>query len=126
MRIKNRTCYYFDNIIKLEGFNVNNILIDKKLHENILIYGTSYKILIDPKPLHIRFDQIDGLIRIYDGAKYLTLFGLEEYEVVYDRIRYLISLKSGITYIFPHYFVKIELDCYDSLPIEKKLCIMLY
>ena len=88
MRIKNRTCYYFDNIIKLEGFNVNNILIDKKSHENILIYETSYKVLIEPKPLHIRFDQIDGFIRIYDGAKYLTLFGLEEYEVIYDRIRY--------------------------------------
>ena len=44
--IKNRTCYYFDNIIKLEDYNLDNILIDKKPHKNILIYDISYKTLI--------------------------------------------------------------------------------
>ena len=34
---------------------------------------------------------------------------------------YLISLKSGITYGFSHYFVKIKVVSYDSLPIEKIL-----
>ena len=29
--IKNRTCYYFDDIIKSEDFDFNNILIDEKL-----------------------------------------------------------------------------------------------
>ena len=29
--------------------------------------------------------------------------------------------KCGITYIFSHYIVKIKVDCYDSLPIEKRL-----
>ena len=38
-RIKNRTCYYFDNIIKLEDFDIDNISIDEKSHKNILIYG---------------------------------------------------------------------------------------
>ena len=28
--ITNRTCYYFDDIIKIEGFHLDNILIDKK------------------------------------------------------------------------------------------------
>ena len=27
VRIKNRTCYYFDDIIKLEDFDFNDILI---------------------------------------------------------------------------------------------------
>ena len=36
-------------------------------------------------------------------------------------IRYLIRLKSGITYIFSHYFAKIKVDSYDSLPTEKRL-----
>ena len=56
--IKNRTCYYFDDIIKLEDFNFDNILID-------LLYDISYKTLIGPKPLRIRFDKIQGFIRIY-------------------------------------------------------------
>ena len=28
--IKNRTCYYFDDIIRIERFNLDNILIDEK------------------------------------------------------------------------------------------------
>ena len=48
VRNKNRTCYYFDDIIKLEYFVLNNIVIDGKSHENILIYDISYKALIGP------------------------------------------------------------------------------
>ena len=40
-RIKNCTCYYFDDIIKLEDFGLDNILINEKSHENILIYDIS-------------------------------------------------------------------------------------
>ena len=29
--IKNSTCYFFDDMNKIEDFNVNNILIDEKL-----------------------------------------------------------------------------------------------
>ena len=56
VRIKNRTCYYFDDIIQLEDFDLDSVLIDDKSLENILIYDISYKTLIDPKPLRIRFD----------------------------------------------------------------------
>ena len=49
------------------------------------------------------------------------MFGSEKYDAIYDRIRCLIKLKSGITYIFSHYFAKIKIDSYDSLPIEKIL-----
>ena len=71
--------------------------------------------------MRIRFDQIDGLVRIYDGIIYLTLFGSEKYQAIYNRIRYLISIKSAITYIFSHYFAKMKVDSYDYLPIEKIL-----
>ena len=36
--IKSRTCYYFDDIIELEDFNLDNTLIEEKSNENILIY----------------------------------------------------------------------------------------
>ena len=38
VRIKNRTCYYFDGIIKLEDFDLDNISKDEISHENILNY----------------------------------------------------------------------------------------
>ena len=100
VRIKNGTCYYFDDIFKLEDFDLDNILIDEKSHENILIYEISYKTLIDSKHFHVRFDKIDGFIRIYDETRYLTLFGSEKFDAIYSRIRYLISRNCGITYIF--------------------------
>ena len=48
--IYNRTCYYFDDIIKIEDFNLDKMLIDEKSYENILVYNISYKTLIDAKP----------------------------------------------------------------------------
>ena len=71
--------------------------------------------------MEIRFDKIDGIIRIYDETRYLTFFGTENYDAIYNRIRYLIRPKSNITYIFSHNFAKIKVDSYDSLPIEKIL-----
>ena len=61
--------FYFYN------FGIDNILIDKKSHQNILTNDISYKTLIDRKLLQIRFDKIDRFIRIYVGTRYLTLFG---------------------------------------------------
>ena len=98
--VKNRTCYYFDDITKLEDFDSDNIFIDEKSHKKFLIYGISCKSLIDSKPLHVRLDKIDGFIRIYDGTRYLTMFGSEKYDAICDGIRYFISLKCGMTYIF--------------------------
>ena len=37
--MKNCTFYYFDDIIKFEDFGLDNILIDEKSNENILVYN---------------------------------------------------------------------------------------
>ena len=42
-------------------------------------------------------------------------------DVIVNRIRYFTSVKSGITYIFSHYFTKIKVDSYNSLHTEKIL-----
>ena len=41
--IKNGICHYFDNIIKINHIDLNNILLDEKLHENFLIYDVAWK-----------------------------------------------------------------------------------
>ena len=53
INIKNCTCYYFDDIIKIEDFDIDNILIDEKSYKNILVYNISYKSLIDSEPLRL-------------------------------------------------------------------------
>ena len=105
--IKNRTRYYFDDIIKIEDCNLDNILIDGKSHENILVYNTSYKTLIDVKPLCIRFEKIDGFNRVYDGTRYLIFFVSEKYNSIYN--------------IIFHNYAKIKVDSEDSLPLEKTI-----
>ena len=69
-----------------------------------MIYAISYKTLIDPKALRMRFYKIDGFIRIYDGTNYLALFDSEKYDAIYNRMRCIISLKSVITYIFSQFY----------------------
>ena len=72
-------------------------------------------------PQHIRFDEIDGFIKIYDGIRYLVLFSNSCYDKICDRIKYLISKNSGITDSINHNFARISIDSYNSLPIEKIL-----
>ena len=47
--IKNCTCYYFDDIIKIKDFDFDDILLDKKSFENILIFDISHKIWLMQK-----------------------------------------------------------------------------
>ena len=90
MICKDCTCYYFDNI-----------LLDQKSYENILVYDISYKSLIGAKPLRIRFDVFRP-----DAIN----------KMIYNRIRYLITLKSCITYVISHNYAKTKIESYDTLP----------
>ena len=71
--------------------------------------------------MRIRFEKMDGFIRFYDGTRYLVLLGSEKYDFIYDRIRCLIGLKSGITYVISHNYAKIKVDSCNSLPLEKTM-----
>ena len=73
-------------MIKIEDFILDDIFINETSYRNILVYNISYKTLSDAKPFHIRFDKIDGFISVYDGTRYLVLFGSENYDFRYNRI----------------------------------------
>ena len=64
-------------------------------------------------PLRIRFDEIDGFIKVYDGIRYLVSFSNSWYDTICD--------KSGITDSIYHNFARIRIDSYDSVPTEKIL-----
>ena len=42
VNIKNRTYYFFNDIINIENFDHNNIKIDEKPYKSILIYYLEY------------------------------------------------------------------------------------
>ena len=86
-----------------------------------IFFFITYKTLIGNKPLRVRFDKGNWFIRIYDGTRYLVLFGAEKYDFIYNSIRYLIGEKSVITYVISHNYAKIKSDLYNPLPLEKTL-----
>ena len=49
--IKNCMCYYFDDIIKDRDTYLVDVLLDKKLYENISVYHILYKNLNGPKAI---------------------------------------------------------------------------
>ena len=85
-----------------------------------MFYNISYKTLTE-KLIDIRFDKVNGFIRVYDSARYLTLFKLGKYCAIFNRIRYLIRVKSGITYVIYHNYERSKVGSCDSWTLEKTL-----
>ena len=77
--IKNHICYHFDVIIIFwdRGIDFSDILLDEKLYkekcENILFYDISCKPSTGTKPLRIRFNKIDGFIKIHDKIRHFSI-----------------------------------------------------
>ena len=74
-----------------------------------MIHDISYNTFMGAKPLCIRFDEIDGFIKIYGGIRYLVLFGSKRYDAIYNRFGYFMSKKSGIIDIMSYNLEESEL-----------------
>ena len=71
IEIKNRTYYFYNNMINLKNFDPNLLKIDKKSYKNIGIYDTGYitikKIddyenIYSVNPLYLRVNHVNGHI----------------------------------------------------------------
>ena len=49
------------------------------------------------------------------------LLGNKKYDAIYNKIKYLTSIKSGVKYIISHYSATIKVDSYYSMPMEQTL-----
>ena len=93
--IKNRICYYFDDINRFRDrdIEVSDILLVGKLYKgrnvSILIYDISYKTSTGAKPLRIRFDKVDGFIKIHKKISFLVLSDYSYCDKIYVRLSIL-------------------------------------
>ena len=102
VNIKNRTCYFFDDIINIKNLDPNNIKIDGKTYKNILIYYIGYVTIKDSKNvkinsvihLYLIFGKVNGYFEEINGNKYLVLVPtyeskeiIQKYEEMMRRIR---------------------------------------
>ena len=60
--IKNRTYYFFDDIINIKNFNPNNIKIDEKSYQNTFIYYIGYMTIKDSK--YVKMNSVNPLYLI--------------------------------------------------------------
>ena len=80
LNIKNRTYYFWNDLINLKDFNPSLLKLDKKSFNNISMYYIGYvtkkpEYSIDSvNPLYLLIDEIDGFIQENEGNKYLNIF----------------------------------------------------
>ena len=83
INIKNRTYYFYNDIIDLENFKSNLLKIDKKSYKDIGIYNIGYitiKKIDDCKNIH----SINPLyLRVYHASGYIEEKGVNKY-LVFD------------------------------------------
>ena len=80
IEIKNRTYYFYNDMINLKNFDSNQLKIDKKHYKGINIYQIGYimikniddcKDIYDINPLYLLVNYASGYIKEKNGNKYL-------------------------------------------------------
>ena len=66
--------------------------------------------LSELRPMRIRFDKIDGFIRLYERTRHLVLFDREKYYTIYNSIGYFINTEKGITLVLSHNYAGIKVN----------------
>ena len=111
IEIKNRTYYFYNDIINIEEFDSNLLKIDKKSYKDIDIYYIEYiaikKIaesenISSVNPLYLIIGEVIGYIEENNGNKYLVFDSTDEnkevlkkYTELWDGIKNEIETKNG-------------------------------
>lgn len=72
MDIKNYIYYLFDVVINIKSLDLNNIKIDEKLYQDILIYYNGYVTSNSVKTLYIIINKANEYIEENNGNNYLA------------------------------------------------------
>ena len=134
INIKNRTHYFFNDIIDIENFDQNNIKIDEKPYKNIPVYYIGYVTIkkyikiCSVSPLHLIFIYVNGYFEENNGNKYLTLVPTNESkekikkcEEIWIKIRDLIRPMTKHSDDVDKIYMKIKFNSDDELLINKTI-----
>ena len=123
IEIKNRTYYFYNDIINLEKFESNLLKIDKKSYKNIDIYYIGYitikknndcENINSVNPLYLQVNHASGYIGEKNGNKYLVFDSTDEskdllkkYTDVWDGIRDEIkAMNSGKKFLVMNIIIR--------------------
>ena len=137
INIKNRTYYFYNDIIDLENFKSNLLKIDKKSYKDIDIYNIGYitikkiddcKNIYSVNPLYLLIDHASGYIEEKGVNKYLVFDSTDEnkellkkYNDVFNGIRDKIKEINSDERDYEKDYMKIKFNSDDNLPLNKQL-----
>ena len=137
INIKNRTYYFYNDIIDLENFKSNLLKIDKKSYKDIGIYNIGYitikKIddcenIYSVNPLYLRITHANGYIEEINENKYLIFDSIDEnkelikkYNDVFNGIMDKIKEISNDECDYEKDYMKIKFNSDDDLSLNKPL-----
>ena len=87
INIKNRSYYFYNDMINLKNFEPNVLKIDKKSYKNIGIYNIGYitikkiddcETIYSVNPLYLFVNHANGYIEGKNGNKYLIFDSTDE------------------------------------------------
>ena len=140
--IKNRTYYFYNDIIDLENFNSSLLKLDKKSYKDIGIYNIGYitikkngdcKNIYSVNPLYLRINHASGYIEEINENKYLIFDSMElhsinenkellkKYNDVFNGIMDKIKEVSNDECDYEKDYMKIKFNSGDNLPLNKPL-----
>ena len=134
---KNRTYYFYNDIIDLENFDARLLQIDKKSYKAIDIYNIGYvtkKKISDcmninsVNPLCLGITRANGYIQEEGMDKYLVFDStdenkelLEKYNNVFNTIKDKITEVNRSECDYEQDYMKIKFNSDDDLPLNKSL-----
>ena len=139
IEIKNRTYYFYNDMINLKNFESNLLKIDKKHYKGIDIYYIGYitikKIgdcenIHSVNPLYLLVNHASGYIEEKNGNKYLIFDDsvnenkklLKKYADVWVGIKNKIkTINGGKENDYGKDYIKIKFNSDDGLPLNKLL-----
>ena len=137
INIKNRTYYFYNDIIDLKTFGSNNWKVDKKTYKDLDIFNIGYVTIKtighgydvnSVNPLYLRTDNVRGYIE-EDWTDKCLIFDstdenkelLKRYDDVFNGIMGKIKKKDDDWLECAKDYIKIEFSSDDNLPLNKKL-----
>ena len=139
INIKNRSYYFFNDIINIKKIDSSSLKIDKKVYKNINIYYIGYITIknIDDhenihsvNPLYLIVNHASGYIEEKNGNKYLIFDDsvnenkglLKKYADVWDGIKNEIkAINGGKENDYGKDYMKIKFNSDNDLPLNKPL-----
>ena len=137
INIKNRTYYFYNDMINIKSFEPNLLKIDRKSYKNIGIYNIGYitikKIddcenICNVNPLYLLVNYASGYIEEKGVNKYLIFDSTDEsnellkkYNDVWSGIKNKIKEISSGECDYEKDYMKIKFNSDDDLPLNKPL-----